>query len=149
VELRDELAFLRRYLEVEEARFPDRLRTEIRADPGTLDARVPNLVLQPLVENAIKHGVSRRAQAGRVTVSAVREGAALVLRVMDDGPGLNGARESAVRSPGVGLRNVQARLRHLYGTAQGFTLEDAPAGGAVATVTLPFHVRAEPDARRG
>jgi LytS/YehU family sensor histidine kinase len=140
VALREELAFLRKYLEVEEARFPDRLRAEIAADPDTLDARVPSLVLQPLVENAIKHGVSRRAQAGRVRVTAARDNGRLVLRVTDDGPGPNGAATGGPESAGVGLRNVEARLRQLYGRDQEFTLAEAPGGGAVATVVLPYRV---------
>jgi hypothetical protein len=138
VRLREELAFLARYLSVEEVRFSDRLQVAVRADEALLDAYVPNLVLQPLVENAIKHGISRRASAGRLTISAERHNGALALRVEDDGPGPGS--EAAPNPGGVGLRNVRARLAHLYGSQQNLELASAPSGGAIATVTLPFHL---------
>ena len=137
VRLREELEFLSRYLTVEEARFSDRLQVAVQADESVLDAYVPNLVLEPLVENAIKHGISRRASAGRLTISAERRNGALALEVRDDGPGPDPAAE---HSTGVGLRNIRARLAHLYGSHQGLELAAAAGGGAVATVTLPFHL---------
>ena len=138
VRLREELAFLQRYLAVEEARFPDRLQVVIRADPGLLDAYVPNLVLQPLVENAIKHGISRCASAGRLAITAERMNGALTLSVSDDGPGPEDSMGNG--ASGLGLRNVRARLEHLYGANQGLVLANGPGGGAVATVTLPWHL---------
>jgi sensor histidine kinase YesM len=137
VPLRDELAFLDRYLAVEKLRFQDRLSVRINADPHTLDAFVPNLVLQPLVENAIKHGISRKAASGRLDIEAESSNGTLTLRVRDDGPGPSGP-DSGNGAAGIGLRNIRARLEHLYGTAQGLTLSDAPGGGALATITLPF-----------
>ncbi len=137
VPLRDELAFLERYLAVEQLRFQDRLAVRITADPRSLDALVPNLLLQPLVENAIKHGISRRAASGRLEIEAESSNGTLTLRVRDDGPGPTGG-PSGTGAPGVGLKNIRARLEHLYGTAQRFTLSDASGGGAVATITLPF-----------
>jgi len=133
VPLREELGFLERYLAVERLRFQDRLQVSIDAAPETLDAYVPNLVLQPLVENAVKHGISRRVSAGRLVVTAARENGILRLTVSDDGPGPDG------RQPGVGLANVRARLEQLYGPAQRFELASGPHGGAIATITLPFH----------
>lgn len=137
VTLRDELAFIDRYLAVEKLRFQDRLSVRVTADPRTLDALVPNLVLQPVVENAIKHGISRKAASGRLDIEAESSGDTLTLRVRDDGPGLNG-KASGNGAAGIGLKNIQARLEHLYGQAQGLTLSEAPGGGALATITLPF-----------
>jgi two-component system LytT family sensor kinase len=138
VSLRDELAFLDRYLAVERLRFQDRLRIRIETDPKALDGMVPNLVLQPLVENAIKHGISRRAAAGRLDIEARSANGTLTLTVRDDGPGVNGA---GALTHGIGLRNVRARLEHLYGAEQSLTLMEAPGGGALVTVTLPYRAR--------
>jgi len=138
VSLREELAFLDRYLAVERLRFQDRLEVRIETDPRALDGLVPNLVLQPLVENAIKHGISRRAAAGRLEIEARSGNGTLTLTVKDDGPGLNGAGDA---TQGIGLRNVRARLEHLYGSGHSFTLVEPPGGGALATVTLPYRVR--------
>jgi two-component system LytT family sensor kinase len=138
VRLREELAFLNRYLAVEQERFSDRLDLSIRADPALLDAYVPNLVLQPLVENAIKHGMARRTASGRLVISAERLNGNLTLRVEDDGPGPGAAGPDPVG--GLGLRNVRARLQQLYGAEHRLTLEPGREGGAVATVTLPFHL---------
>jgi two-component system LytT family sensor kinase len=93
--------------------------------------------LQPLVENAIKHGISRRAASGRLDIEAESHNGTLTLRVRDDGPGPNGA-AAGNGGPGIGLKNIRARLAHLYGAAQGLTLSDAPGGGGLAVVTLPF-----------
>jgi len=138
VRLRDELAFLERYLAVESVRFQDRLQVRIAADEGALDAYVPNLVLQPLVENALKHGISRRVSAGRLAIEAEATATTLTLRVRDDGPG-PGA-ETGDRA-GVGLRNVRARLEQLYGAEQRLDLSSGPEGGALATITLPYRIR--------
>jgi sensor histidine kinase YesM len=93
------------------------------------------LILQPLVENAIRHGVSRRAAGGRVEVRAWRENGTLQLEVSDDGPGLVG---TPTRSSGIGLANTRARLERLHGKEYGLELENAPGGGAIARVRLPF-----------
>jgi LytS/YehU family sensor histidine kinase len=134
VMLREELEFLRNYAAIEQTRFGDRLKIEMTITPDTLDAMVPNLVLQPILENAIRHGIEPHARDGFIEVSAKREGEALRLEVRDNGGGLNG---SVVE--GVGLSNTRARLKQLYGTRQTFTLADAPGGGVVVTATLPFH----------
>ena len=111
VPLRQELDFLERYLCLQQLRFPDRLRIEMRIAPETLEARVPSLVLQPLAENAVRHGIAPSIAGGSVEVAAVREGGQLVVRVRDTGVGLTPGSESP---GGVGLRNVRARLQHLY-----------------------------------
>jgi LytS/YehU family sensor histidine kinase len=141
IPLREELAFLERYLAVEQLRFQDRLLVRIEADPRSLEAFVPNLVLQPLVENAIKHGISRRASAGRLDIEAEARNGTLTLRVRDDGPGPNGAAAPGAATTGIGLRNVRARLEHLYGPEQQLTLAESPGGGALATITLPYRAR--------
>ena len=142
VPLRDEAAFLRDYLDVQRVRFQGRLAVEEAWAPGTLDALVPPLVLQPLVENAVGHGVSQIEDgAGTVRVAAWRDGSRLVLTVQDDGPGL----AEPAGPPGVGLANTRARLAALFGAGAALDLSDAPGGGAVARVTLPFRVLAEGD----
>jgi LytS/YehU family sensor histidine kinase len=136
VPLRDELDFVRHYLEVEGIRFQDRLRVRIDvAADVPLDAPVPHLILQPLVENAIRHGVEKRAAAGNLTVDVVRADGMLRLRVTDDGPG---PRPGGNGRRGVGLANTRQRLEHLYGERHSFDLSAGAGGGAVATVTVPI-----------
>ena len=135
VTLRDELDFLRRYIEIMEVRFQGRLKVTASIDDGVLDALVPNLILQPIVENALEHGASRTAGEGRVDITARRQGDDLVLLVRDNGPGL-GAGE---RRTGVGLRNTEARLDQLYGDAASLSIRSADGGGVLAQITVPFH----------
>jgi len=138
VGLRKELEFLNCYLAIEGIRFNDRLTTEVKVDPRALDCRVPNLILQPIVENAIRHGVAPRSAPGRVEVSAERVGDKLRLRVKDDGPGIQSAKSNGVGSRGgVGLANTRARLEHLYGKAYRFEMTNDPRGGLVVTLELP------------
>jgi two-component system, LytTR family, sensor kinase len=137
VSLRQELELLKPYLEIESARFGERLRIALDIDPAALDAQVPSLVLQPLVENAIRHGVAPRAAPGRIEVRATQQEGALTLTVKDDGPGLKGAAPEDIRR-GVGLSNTEARLFELYGARQKLRLADATGGGFEVTVTLPF-----------
>jgi hypothetical protein len=134
VTLREELEFLERYLAIEKTRFGDRLATRFRIRSEVLEARVPNLLLQPLVENAIRHGIAKSSDAGRLEVSATHEGGRLLLRVADDGPGLGTA---PVRE-GIGLSNTRERLSHLFG--EDFTLAygNAPGGGFAITLTFPL-----------
>ena len=134
VPLAEELAFLEQYLGIERVRFHDRLQVTIDVPSEAGDAQVPRFVLQPLVENAIRHGVEKRAGRGRVSISAFRANGTLSVVVQDDGPGL-----SAGGGSGVGLRNTRERLRHLYGDAGGLSLAPAADGGTVATVALPWH----------
>jgi len=135
VPLRRELELLESYVEIMQGRF-SRLSFELDIDPSTLDALVPRFMLQPLVENAIKHGVEPREEGGRVVVRARREGGALRLEVCDNGDGLLGT----VRE-GTGVRNTRERLVHLYGEGrQRFDLAPDPAGGTIASVVIPFDI---------
>jgi two-component system LytT family sensor kinase len=138
VPLKQELEFVERYLAIEQIRFADRLAITIDAEPDTLDAYVPNLLLQPLVENAIRHGIARRAAASLVEVTAHKMDDDLVLMIRDDGPGLKAAQAGKV-DDGVGLGNSRARLRQLYGELQSLELTDAPLYGVAVRITLPFH----------
>nr|WP_228531113.1 MULTISPECIES: histidine kinase [Myxococcaceae] len=135
VPLKEELDFLERYLDLEQARFHDRLNVHRRIEAATLDAQVPNLLLQPLVENALKHGIARCSSACTLELSAARRGDWLQLEVRDDGPGL---RADWQEGSGIGLANVRARLRQLYGDAHRFTLENHPDGGVRAWLEIPF-----------
>ncbi|HZX43105.1 MAG TPA: histidine kinase, partial [Myxococcaceae bacterium] len=135
VPLRQELDFLERYLSLQQIRFPDRLRIEMRISPETLEARVPSLVLQPLAENAVRHGIAPSIAGGSVEVAAVREGEQLVLRVRDTGLGLRPGAESP---GGVGLRNVRARLQHLYPGHHHFRVANRAEGGVESLLEIPF-----------
>ena len=137
VPLREEAAFLRDYLDVQRVRFQGRLEVEEAWAPGTLDALVPPLLLQPLVENAVGHGVGRIEDGvGVLRLSSRRDGGRLVLTVEDNGPGP--AAPPGAPPGGVGLSNTRARLDALYGDAGAFALAPVPGGGAVATVALPY-----------
>jgi two-component sensor histidine kinase len=141
VTLRQELEFLQRYLEIEQTRFGSRLTVKTDIAPDTLDAQVPNLILQPLVENAIRHGIEPHAKPGRIELRAQHAAGTLVLDVCDNGAGL-GKNEPA--EEGVGLSNTRARLRTLYGEAHGFELRDAPGGGLHARLIIPFRTTGQP-----
>jgi two-component system, LytTR family, sensor kinase len=112
---------------------------EVEVDADVLDAEVPNLILQPLVENAIRHGIGRRRDAGRIALVARRQGESLDLRVRDNGPGLPGGGEVALGT-GVGLANTQARLEQLYGSAHRFELRNRPEGGLEVVLMIPFRL---------
>jgi hypothetical protein len=173
IPLYEELELLRRYLEIMQIRFQGRLETRIDAASDVRDALVPNLILQPLVENALKHGVNGTTGAGRVEVTARRVGDDVVLTVRDSGDTASGGASAPTSvtgaggadgadneteldastgeqtmigdgtSSGVGLRNTRERLEQLYGAHQRFVLAPAPSGGMVAEVVLPFHTRAD------
>lgn len=136
VALRDEVATLRLYTHIEELRFGARLDLTWEIAPETLDAAVPHMLLQPLVENAIKHGLEVRSTSGRVAVGAARVGDTLRLTIRDDGPGIH--RASPRQGQGVGLANTRARLAELYGRRHTFTLSAHPEGGTEVAITLPF-----------
>jgi signal transduction histidine kinase len=135
VALRQELDFIRPYLEIEQARLGPRLAVDLDIDPETIDAAVPNLILQPLVENAIRHGIAPRPGAGRVEIRARRAGDRLHLEVRDDGPGLA---HPAGAHEGIGLANTRARLRQLYGAAHRFDLGNGDGAGLRVQVAIPF-----------
>jgi len=136
VPLSQELRFLEGYLDIQQIRFQGRLEVKQEIDPDVLDALVPNLILQPIVENAIKHGVSRLETTGRITLRAWREGDQLWLCVRDNGPGLSG---NGQWQEGLGLRNTRARLEGLYGDAYRMELRQPPEGGVEVCISLPYH----------
>jgi two-component system LytT family sensor kinase len=144
-----ELEFAQRYLDIEQVRFADRMTVRFDVAPDTMSALVPSMVLQPLVENAVKHGIARRRGSGRIEVRARRLDDRLELSVRDDGPGFDAA--PAAGSTGVGLANTQARLEQLYGP-DGFEMfrGSGPGGGARVRITLPFRLAApDEDDRSG
>jgi two-component system, LytTR family, sensor kinase len=143
VTLEEELELVRQYLAIEQARFSDRLHPEFDIEEATLSAAVPSFALQHLVENAIRHGIARRAEAGRVRVAARRDGDTLELSVADDGPGID---EQAVIPKGHGLEGTRERLRALYGERASLAVARAATGGTIATLRIPFRELAlEPD----
>ena len=167
--LREELEFVQRYLEIQQTRFGGKLRVEQAIEPEALDCLAPTLVLQPLVENAVRHGIEPADKPGTVRVSAAREEWKLVLTVEDDGAGLptDSAGSGGPRSPaeiqsrspasapdstagvvlaragtGIGLANLRARLQALYGARQKLELTPRPTGGVIVRVEIPWHPRA-------
>ena len=137
VTLQQELSFLRLYLEIERVRFQDRLQVRIEAAPDTLEARVPNLILQPLVENAIRHAVAPRAAETLVIVKSARENGKLHLQVSDNG---DGVRVTPKTINGIGLANTRSRLEKLYGADQTFELHEVNTGGVQVSLTIPFRI---------
>lgn len=133
VTLAEELEFLRCYLDIERVRFQDRLSVSIDITPQTLALKVPNLLLQPIVENAIRHAIAPRFTPGSIEIRACQSGSALSIQIKDDGPGLGeNFRE------GIGIANTRARLERLYGDAHRFEMKNAKEGGLVVSVEIPF-----------
>ena len=137
VSLQEELEFLRKYLEIEQTRFQDRLSVLFDVDAETLDAEVPRLILQPIVENAIKHGVSPKQGSGLVTIASRRHDERLWIEVSDNGVGLSAGARARLRS-GVGLSNTRDRLECMYGSAHRIEFSDDRSGLAVR-LEIPFH----------
>jgi LytS/YehU family sensor histidine kinase len=137
VPLTDEVDFLRKYLEIEQRRFGDRLQVHIDVDSDVLDAPVPNLILQPLVENALRHGIGPKVAGGRVDVSARQESGNLVLTVRDNGVGLSPDKLNALHS-GVGLSNTRSRLENLYGDRHRFEFQTPGSGGLLVRIVIPL-----------
>ena len=138
VPLDRELEYVRLYLSIEEVRFPDRLRMEIEADPDVLPATVPHMGLQPLVENAVRHGIAKNAGAGLIAIRAVRADEQLQISVSDNGPGIPAG--GIVESKGIGLANTRKRLNQLYGDRAALVLRPREGGGTVATISIPFRM---------
>jgi len=137
VSLRRELEYLQLYLAIEQVRFPERLRVEVSVDPETQKSSVPQLILQPIVENAIRHGIGRSSAGGRILISASKINGTVELRVQDDGPGLRPSDSS--QEEGIGLANTRARLQQLYGQNARLEIENCDRGGVVVTMNIPFH----------
>jgi two-component system LytT family sensor kinase len=138
VTLQKEMEFLQCYLEIERIRFQDRLTTHLDVDPQALDVRVPNLILQPIVENAIRHGIAPRSTPGAIEIQAERRNGTLRIKIRDNGPGLpvNRSTDNLFRK-GLGLANTQQRLDRLYGARHRFELANDPNGGLVVTLEIP------------
>lgn len=142
VTLREELQFTSSYLEIERVRFSDRLTVEIDISQETYDVMVPNLILQPIVENAIRHGIMARVGNGHIKIRSAREDDWLRLEVQDNGPGLH-AENSPDREPkgeGLGFALTRARLERLYATRQQFRLSNAPEGGLQVSLEIPYRL---------
>lgn len=140
VTLKQEIEFLSCYLEIERIRFQDRLVTHVNVPHQTLDAKVPNLILQPIVENAIRHGIAPRSTPGLIEIGAEQRNGTLRIQVRDNGPGLPTHRTSEnMFQKGLGLANTETRLERLYGAAHLFDFRNSPAGGLVVTLEIPFH----------
>jgi two-component system, LytTR family, sensor kinase len=137
VPLRTELEYAHRYLDIEGTRFSDRLRVHVNVAEDLKEALVPNLLLQPLIENAVKHGIAARASAGAIELNVVRNNGLLQLQLRNEGPALppNWSLDSA---RGIGLRNTAMRLQHLYGADAQFDVRDW-AHGVEVSVALPYH----------
>ena len=134
VSLQQELDFVGRYIEIEQTRFGDRLTVQWEIADEVRDARVPSFLLQPLVENAIRHGIAPRSEGGRIEIVAGRTNGDLNMLVRDNGKGIAG---TAVRE-GLGLGNTRARLQQLYGPGERLRMTEAPGGGTVITLSIPF-----------
>lgn len=135
VPLSEELKFTTLYLEIQKIRFAERLQVRVAVPHDLQDASVPGLILQPIVENAVKHGISKRLQGGMIQISASRSGETLNLTVFNDGPKLPA---TAIDGCGIGSANVRSRLSSLYGNAFAFSMCNAPAGGVEVSLSLPY-----------
>jgi len=139
VTLDQEIAALRLYLDIEHVRFGERLRFEIDATADARRARIPSLLLQPLVENAVKYAIARSERGGTIELSARVGRDGLEIDLADDGPGMPGLANGATLEPrGVGIANTRDRLHEMYGAAQRFEIENAPGGGLVARIRIPY-----------
>ena len=136
VDFGQELQFLRCYLDIEHIRFQDRLTVEMEIEPQTLDLMVPNLILQPIVENAIRHGVARQTLSGRITIRAFRKQDRLIMQVEDNGPGLE-PNHNSDENVGIGLGNARARLEQSYGENYGLEIANSATRGVVVTLDIP------------
>lgn len=148
VTLKEELEFIEKYLDIEQIRFQDRLRVHVDVEADAYSGYVPYLILQPLVENAIRHGISNSSNASLLEIRGWLEHGRLLLQVRDDGPGLpfsNAHNETA----NIGLKNTRARLEAMYQADQKFSLENAEGGGAVATISIPYHSGTVPPVESG
>jgi signal transduction histidine kinase len=144
VTLRDEFEFVKGYLEIEQTRFQDRLKVSFEISPETLDTRLPNLLLQPLVENAIRHGISKSSQAGIIWIKAEKKEDRVLLSVRDNGPGLKPGGHSPAANFGIGLSTTRTRLEVLYGRNHSLSLHNLPEGGLEVRIDVPYRSTAAP-----
>lgn len=132
IALRDEITFLEHYFAIQKMLLRDRLQVVLEIDPAALSARLPGMIVQPLAENAVTHGISADGIA-RLTIRAAHKDDHLLIEVLDEGPGM------PAKGHGIGLSNIRARLKHLYGDAGRLTLRSRESGGLMATITVPYH----------
>ena len=151
IPLADDVALAEKYLSIEQVRFEDRLRFTVEVDADAADALVPQLLLQPVVENAVRHGISPKAKGGHIQIRALRQGKRIHVEVSDDGAGLADARRSIRRRTdgGIGLSNTRDRLQHLYKDDFGFELSGAPGEGTRVFFDLPFRAAADSEESPG
>jgi sensor histidine kinase YesM len=135
--LREELEAIDEYLDIESIRFGPQLRIEKQIDPATLDLIVPSMILQPLVENSIKHGLAQKLGEGRITIRSSREKGHAIVDVIDNGIGIPASDAGRVRGTGIGLRNVNERLRVIYGANYQLQLDSVPGEGTCARMIIP------------
>ena len=145
VELAEELEYLRAYLDIEQVHFGNRLRIEYRIDAAAMDVLVPTLILQPLVENAIRHGLEPMVRPGTLSIEAQADGDTLWLRVRDDGAGLP---KNWKRREGVGLTNTRSRIDRLYGEQAALTVRENPGGGVLVDIYIPLRASSRSDEKR-
>ena len=138
VTLERELEYARLYLSIEQLRFSDRLQVRISADPEVLDAAIPHMCLQPILENAIRHGIEKQGTAGHITVRAMRVADRLHVVIADSGPGFTA--DPCLGADGIGLSNTRARLAQLYGSSAELRAEMGARTGAIVTMILPCHL---------
>jgi sensor histidine kinase YesM len=141
VPLQQELTFLQKYIDIQQVRFHDRMQVETEIDPRTLDTLVPNLILQPIVENAIRHGISPRRAGGVIRISAWRDRDDVWMEIRDNGVGFT--RGGLMPPEGVGLSNTRGRLRQLYNEDHAMVLEDVPGGGCTVKIRVPYRTMTE------
>ena len=140
VSLQEELKFLRSYLEIERVRLQNRLTAKFDVDAETLDAQLPNLILQPLIENAIRYAIAPRTAPGRIEIRTRKKNGRLEIEVLDDGPGFSEDSGLVTNSTGIGLSNTRARLKQMYGSKQDFQLKNRPEGGLSIHIEIPFKI---------
>src|SRR5882757_318854 len=136
VPLFEEMEFVQKYLDIQKMRFAERLRLSVVVPEELLPAQVPRLILQPLVENAFKHGIAKRAQGGAIRIVAFRSSDTLTLSVYNDGPRLSA--DTGIAVEGIGISNLRTRLKGLYGNAFELSLHNQEPGGVEISVSLPF-----------
>jgi len=137
IPLREEIQFLQRYLEIEQTRFHDRLTIECDIAPDSLEAMVPTMIFQPLVENSIRHGIAKRASAGKITIQTRRRDPVLQLTVEDNGAG-SVEKPAGEAQNGIGLLNTKQRLQQLYGPTHQFAMRFLPRGGVRVVLEIPY-----------